>query len=165
MPTVSLYSRMKRHSRRRILHVGDFTTGKAIMAGLIEALRECPNVTIESDATAVDLQLHSPITHEIRWQTTDRLPVMAPTYSTTGGTRSIATLLPPRCWQQAVWGGFIATPPIRRVRGDGLAMANRAGARIANAEYVQFHPTALAVPVPRRDFLSAKPCAAKAACY
>src|SRR5258705_6221671 len=42
------------HSRRRILHVGD-ETGKAIINGLIGALRLRPNIQIETDATAVDL--------------------------------------------------------------------------------------------------------------
>ncbi len=42
------------HSRRRILHVGD-ATGLAIINGLVAALGSYPNITIESDATAVDL--------------------------------------------------------------------------------------------------------------
>ena len=42
------------HSRRRILHVGD-GTGQAIIQGLIAALQKCPNVTILTHATAVDL--------------------------------------------------------------------------------------------------------------
>src|ERR1044071_8470318 len=42
------------HSRRRILHVGD-ATGRAIINGLVAALREFPNIRIESNATAVDL--------------------------------------------------------------------------------------------------------------
>src|SRR6476659_3224780 len=42
------------HSRRRILHVGD-ATGLAIMNGLAAALGRYPNITIKSDATAVDL--------------------------------------------------------------------------------------------------------------
>src|SRR5688500_10393946 len=41
------------HSRRRILHVGD-ATGRAIMNGLVAALKEQPNIKIESDSTAVD---------------------------------------------------------------------------------------------------------------
>jgi L-aspartate oxidase len=42
------------HSRRRILHVGD-ATGRAIMRGLVAALNDRPNITIKSEATAVDL--------------------------------------------------------------------------------------------------------------
>jgi L-aspartate oxidase len=49
-----LWGKEAAHSRRRILHVGD-GTGAAIMKGLIGALRSCPNITIESNVTAVDL--------------------------------------------------------------------------------------------------------------
>src|SRR6185503_13251636 len=42
------------HSRRRILHVGDIT-GKAIIEGLIATLEKFPNITMETESTAVDL--------------------------------------------------------------------------------------------------------------
>src|SRR5215203_2250085 len=42
------------HSRRRILHVGD-ATGRAIINGLVAALKNYPNIEIKSEATAVDL--------------------------------------------------------------------------------------------------------------
>ncbi len=133
------------HSRRRILHVGD-NTGQAIIRGLIAALRRCPHVTIVTGATAVDLitfphhsldplAAYRPITchgayvfdQHIR---TVHCYVASATVLATGGLGRIYrnTTNPPGS------------------RGDGLAMANRAGARIVNAEYVQFHPTALAVP-------------------
>jgi L-aspartate oxidase len=49
---------------------------------------------------------------------------------------------------------FLHTTNPRGARGDGVAMAYRAGARIMNMEYVQFHPTALFVPSERRFLLS-----------
>jgi L-aspartate oxidase len=48
------WGREAAHSRRRILHVGD-STGQAIIHGLIAVLQRCPNVTLETNATAVDL--------------------------------------------------------------------------------------------------------------
>ncbi len=133
------------HSRRRILHVGD-GTGNAIMNGLIAALRNCPNVTIESDMTAVDLitfphhsrdpldnyraiSCHGAYMFDRQERTVHRYLAGA-TVLATGGLGRI----------------YRNTTNPQGARGDGLAMANRAGARIANAEYVQFHPTALAVP-------------------
>ncbi len=106
----------------------------------------CPNVTIESNTTAVDLitfphhsrdplDNYSDITcHGAYMFNRDERTVhrylAAATVLATGGLGRIYR--------------NTTNPP--GARGDGLAMANRAGARIVNAEYVQFHPTALAVP-------------------
>jgi L-aspartate oxidase len=133
------------HSRRRILHVGD-GTGQAIMTGLIAALRRCPNIEIETNATAVDL---------ITFPHHSRAPLDRYRPITCHGAylfnREEKTVH--RCLADMI---ILATGGLGRLyrnstnppgaRGDGLAMAHRAGARIANAEYVQFHPTALAAP-------------------
>jgi L-aspartate oxidase len=133
------------HSRRRILHVGD-GTGKAIMDGLISALRDCPNVTIESNSTAVDLITFP---HHARDPLANYRPVTCHgAYMFDRNERTVHRYLASTTVLATGGLGRIyrntTNPP--GARGDGLAMANRAGARIANAEYVQFHPTALAVP-------------------
>jgi L-aspartate oxidase len=133
------------HSRRRILHVGD-GTGQAIIDGLIAALHRCPNVTMLAGVTAIDLitfphhsrdplTVYRPIAchgaYVFDWgERTVHRTIAAATVLATGGLGRIYrnTTNPPGS------------------RGDGLAMAHRAGARIVNAEYIQFHPTALAVP-------------------
>jgi len=133
------------HSRRRILHVGDIT-GKAIIDGLISAVSDHRNIHVETEATAVDLitfphhsrdplDNYNPIScHGAyvfnREQKTVHRYLANTTILATGGLGRIYRN---------------TTNPIG-ARGDGLAMAHRAGARIANAEYVQFHPTALAAP-------------------
>ncbi|HKP48013.1 MAG TPA: L-aspartate oxidase [Pyrinomonadaceae bacterium] len=133
------------HSRRRILHVGD-GTGQAIENGLISALKACPNVTIESEMTAVDLITFP---HHSRNPLDNYNPVVCHgAYMFDRHERTVH-----RCLARIT---VLATGGLGRIyrnttnpvgaRGDGLAMAHRAGARLANAEYVQFHPTALAVP-------------------
>ncbi len=133
------------HSRRRILHVGD-GTGLAIINGLVAAIQSYPNITILTDTTAVDLITfphhsrnpleayrpvvsHGAYAFERKERTVHRY-MSAATILATGGLG--------RIFQNTT------NPP--GARGDGLAMAHRAGARIVNAEYIQFHPTSLAVP-------------------
>jgi L-aspartate oxidase len=133
------------HSHRRILHVGD-TTGRAIAAALMARLRACPNVRLLTQATAIDLitfphhnrdplaayrriSCHGAYAFDRRERTVHRY-LAAATILATGGLGRI----------------YRNTTNAPGARGDGLAMAHRAGARIGNAEYVQFHPTALAAP-------------------
>jgi L-aspartate oxidase len=140
-----LWGQEAAHSRRRILHVGD-ATGQAIINGLIAALQRYPNITIEANSTAVDLitfphhsrdpldnyrpiSCHGSYLFDREANTVHRYLANV-TVLATGGLGRI----------------YRNTTNPTGARGDGLAMAHRAGARIANAEYVQFHPTALAVP-------------------
>jgi len=138
------FGREAAHSRPRILHVGD-ATGKAIIQALIAALQKRPNVRIVPSATAVDLITFS---HHAR----DPLTVYEPitchgAYLFERAQRTVHRYLA-RATVLATGGlGRIyrhTTNP-QGARGDGLAMAFRAGARVINAEYVQFHPTALAI--------------------
>lgn len=140
-----LYTLEGGHSVPRILHVGD-ATGRAIEQALIARLRDLPNVTLLTDSTAVDLITSS---HHAR----DPLAVYRPVtcqgaYVLDQEAGVVHRVLAPAT--------VLATGGLGRIyryttnpegaRGDGLAMAYRAGARVVNAEYVQFHPTTLAVP-------------------
>ena len=139
------YGREAAHSRPRILHVGD-ATGRAIIQALLASLRQRPNVRIVTAATAVDLvtfphhardplTVYEPITCHGAYvfeqsQRTVRCYLAGTTVLATGGLGRI----------------YRHTTNPEGVRGDGQAMAYRAGARIINAEYVQFHPTVLTIP-------------------
>ena len=133
------------HSVARILHVGD-ATGHAIERAMIERLRQLPNVTLLTHLTAVDLITSA---HHAR----EPLAVYAPITCHGAYVLERATGVVRRVLARAT---VLATGGLGRIylhttnppgaRGDGLAMAYRAGARVVNAEYVQFHPTTLAIP-------------------
>jgi L-aspartate oxidase len=130
------------HSRRRILHVGD-ALGRVAMDALLGSLRGRSNVTVLPRRTAVDLITFP---HHAR----DPLAVYDPpachgAYVLDQVTGRVDTCVA-GCTVLASGGLgqiFLNTTNPPAARGDGLAMAARAGATIANAEFVQFHPTAL----------------------
>lgn len=139
------YTREGGHSVSRVLHVGD-ATGRAIEQALISQLQAQPNVTLRTGLTAVDLITFPHHSH-------DPLSIYEPitchgAYVLDQDAQDVHRLLA-RATVLAVGGAgriyrHTTNPP--GARGDGLAMAYRAGARVINAEYIQFHPTTLAVP-------------------
>ncbi len=140
-----IYGLEAAHSKRRVLHVGDLT-GKAIMRGLLKKLSEQPNISLLPRHTAVDL-LTFPH-HAL-----DPMAVYQPfrchgAYVFDQDTRKVKPILAGRTILATGGLGqiFLNTSNPQGSRGDGLAMAYRAGARVVNAEYIQFHPTALHMP-------------------
>jgi len=139
------------HSAARILHATD-ATGKAIEVALIKKLIEHPNVTLLAGHTAVDLL--TPEHHSL-----NRLDIYEP-------HACVGAYLLDRVANQVIrcvakrtilaTGGlgqiFLRSTNPAGARGDGLAMAYRAGARAINSEYIQFHPTTFHRP-PAPNFL------------
>jgi L-aspartate oxidase len=128
------------HSLPRIIHAAD-ATGKAISTALVRALQAHPNVTLLVGHTAIDLL--TPAHHSL-----NRLDIYAPLSCVGAYVLDQATGQVKRCVARhtvLATGGlgqiFLRTTNPPGARGDGMAMAYRAGARVINMEFVQFHPT------------------------
>ncbi len=135
------------HSKRRILHAGDFT-GHEVMTTLVKAVKAEPNIRVLDHQTAIDLIINR--------DDTDHKARCLGAYSLDKKNGSIETF----CGRATVvaTGGagkvylYTSNPDI--ASGDGMAMAYRAGAEMANLEFVQFHPTCLYHPDAKSFLLS-----------
>ncbi len=136
------YAQEAGHSRRRILHVKD-TTGRTIEETFIEALKKYSNVKLLTGRTAVDL-LTVPH-HSKNLISYYREPQCIGAYVLDNATGAVDIFF--ANYTILATGGcgavYLYTSNPREAIGAGYAMAHRAGARIVNMEYIQFHPTSL----------------------
>jgi L-aspartate oxidase len=128
------------HSVRRVLHARD-ATGREIGRTLFQQLRHHPSVTVVDHALAIGTIVEAGVVAGARFVNQEGRLCEA---------RAMATLL--------ATGGAgqvyreTTNPPV--ATGDGMAIAYLAGARVADLEFVQFHPTALSVAGAPRFLLS-----------
>ncbi len=130
------------HSRRRILHSMD-TTGRAVEETLCDRVRASKSVRLLAGYTAIDLLT---LPHHSRSPLAlYEEPKCVGAYVLNNETEKVerifssSTLLA----TGGLGGVFLHTTNPPCATGDGVAMASRAGARLINMEYVQFHPTTL----------------------
>lgn len=132
------------HSQRRIIHAAD-ATGKAISTTLVQRAQEKQNIHIFENFIAIDLIT----THKLGDKTATNRAVGL--YALDEVNEKVHTFLAP--FTALACGGamkaylYTSNPDI--ATGDGIAMAYRAGCRVANMEFNQFHPTCLYHPQAR----------------
>lgn len=136
------------HHKRRILHAGDIT-GAELERVMIEAVRSMPNIKVFEYHVAIDLVVSS------------RLDLGGPNrcfgvYVLDVKSGNILTFLAPSTTIACGGAGkvylYTSNPDV--ACGSGIAMAYRAGAKIANMEFIQFHPTILHHPTIRSFLIS-----------
>ncbi len=126
------------HSHRRIVHVDD-ATGQAVQLALEKAAVAHPNITLFPDRAAIDLITSR---HGERYSGDGHVWGVYAVDRATGGIETFtgrATVLATGGASRAY---LFSTSP-KGATGDGIAMAWRAGCRVSNMEFMQFHPTCL----------------------
>lgn len=131
------------HSQRRIIHAAD-ATGRAISTTLVQRAQEKENITIFENYIAIDLIC----SQKLGLDGENRALGL---YALNEASAQVHTFLAPST--ALTCGGamkaylYTSNPDI--ATGDGIAMAYRAGCRVANMEFNQFHPTCLYHPQAR----------------
>lgn len=122
------------HRTHRILHVKGDTAGRAIMGAVTEAARATPSITVLEGYTARELIVRNGRVQGISLAPAD------------GASDKESLVLRARAVVLATGGAgqiYAITTNPKEARGEGVAIAAQAGAVIADAEFVQFHPTAI----------------------
>ncbi|HRK57766.1 MAG TPA: L-aspartate oxidase, partial [Burkholderiaceae bacterium] len=139
------------HAHRRIAHVDD-ATGAAIQRALVQQVLAHPSITVLENRMAIDLITGAKLgtTHPSERgrvlglyaldQSSGRVEAIAATHTVlaTGGAGKV----------------YLYTTNPDSASGDGVAMAWRAGCRVANMEFMQFHPTCLYHPQAKTFLIS-----------
>ncbi|WP_455380075.1 L-aspartate oxidase, partial [Acidihalobacter prosperus] len=128
------------HSHRRVVHAAD-ATGRDVETVLLSRAQECENISLLENHIAVDLITAC----KIGFEDTDRI---VGAYVLDRDSDQVITITSPTI--VLATGGaskvYLYTSNPDGASGDGIAMAWRAGCRVANMEFMQFHPTVLYEP-------------------
>ena len=133
------------HSARRIVHATD-ATGAAVQRTLIDAVRRTPNITLFENHTLVDL-ITAPHTENGQHTSTPGKRCVG-LYALDDATDTVITFSAAHTILATGGAGkvYLYTTNPDTATGDGIAAAWRAGCRVANMEFIQFHPTCLYHP-------------------
>jgi L-aspartate oxidase len=142
------------HSKNRIVHAADMT-GKEVESVLVEKVKQKDTIALYEDHIAIDL-----VTLSKRMKrgqiTTTHEDICCGAYVLDKKTKKVKTFCAKIIFLAAGGAGkvyrYTSNPDI--ATGDGLAIAYRAGATLANLEFVQFHPTCLYHPDAKNFLIS-----------